>query len=132
MFDNPEAAFFQGALNGSRNNVRNAIAEIHKANAAIQDRDNLLREAYARISVLQAEAARAAETIDTLAMDRAGLIAQFEAFKVHHPNSPLFADSGKRFDSGKIKSKVRIVFETGFDAKGAELDVLNPKKRRLD
>lgn len=132
MFDNPEAAFFQGALNGSRGNVRKAVAELHQANANIDYLNAEMAKAWEKLRLLEAENARLAQAEATASMNLAGLIAQFDAFKAQHPASPLLADSGKLFKSGKTKTKVRLIFEAAFDAEGMKIKIVDPASYRLD
>jgi len=44
-----------------------------------------------------------------------GYKAMYEAMKTAHPNSPLLADSGKRYKDGDVKSKAHLHYEAAFD-----------------
>lgn len=61
-----------------------------------------------------------------------GRDAQMTAFMAQHPDSPLLADSGRRFRDGDPKTKSRLIFEANFDAKARELGITNPAEHRLD
>jgi hypothetical protein len=63
----------------------------------------------------------------------AGLEAQLEMFRRHHPDSPVLADSGQRFRDGKPKDLARLAFEQAFDRhlNGLRADV-NPLDHRHD
>jgi hypothetical protein len=67
------------------------------------------------------------------AMHAAGLEAQRDAYMEVHPDSPLLADSGRRFKSAaRAKTVARLIYESAFDAKGHELGVPRPQERRND
>lgn len=61
-----------------------------------------------------------------------GLNAQVEAFATTYANSPLLADSGQRYQkSGNVKSRIRIAYETAFDATFRKLmPSVDPRSRR--
>ena len=80
--------------------------------------------------------ARIAELEDALAVKTArvaGLEAMTKAYAEAHPNSPLRADSGKRYKDGDIKRKIHLIYETAFDSCLSKLlGISNPASRRVD
>src|SRR3546814_20680057 len=64
----------------------------------------------------------------------AGLDAYLNAMKRAHPDSPVLADSNKRYTGsgkpGKVKTKGRLIYEAGFDAKARELKIARSEERR--
>ena len=66
------------------------------------------------------------------AMRAAGLEAQLKAMLAQHQDSPLRADSGKRYKDGNVKTKGRLIYEAAFDAKAREMGITNPADRRQD
>lgn len=109
------------------------IAEAEEENEQLADAALKLKARYeaaqARIKELEAENGK----LKIEAMDAAGRNAQVEALKAQHPASPLLADSGKRFKaSGNAKTKLRLIYEAAFDAKGPEMGIANPADRRKD
>lgn len=45
----------------------------------------------------------------------AGREAQVDALLDAHPQSPLATDSGRKFKSGKAKTRIRLIYESTFD-----------------
>jgi hypothetical protein len=71
-----------------------------------------------------------------LAVEKAhaeGLSAQKDAFAAAHPQSPMLADTGKRYKaSGNIKTKGRLIYEATFDRICREAGIADPTKHRAD
>jgi hypothetical protein len=61
-----------------------------------------------------------------------GLLAQKDAFVATHPQSPLVADSGKRYKDGDIKTKGRLIYEATFDRILRGAGIADPTKHRAD
>lgn len=59
-----------------------------------------------------------------------GLTAQNDAFRSEAPRSPLLADTGLRFKSGNIKTKVRLIYEAAYDASLIASGIPNPASLR--
>ena len=113
-----------GYVRAGNQNLADAHDAIHEANATI-------RSLNARALGAEAELTRLRGMWAVAQCDIAGYIAQRTAFKTQHPNSPLMADSGHRFQSdGVMKSVVRLIFERAFDKMGTELKISNPAGRR--
>jgi len=72
----------------------------------------------------------------TLAVEKAhaeGALAMYQAMKAAHVQSPLVADSGKRYKvSGNIKNKARLIYEATFDRILREAGIADPTKHRAD
>ena len=113
-----------GYVNAGNQNTADAHAAIHEANATI-------RSLNARTLGAEAEVRRLKDLLAIAYCNIDGFNAQRTAFKTQHPNSPLLADSGHRYESdGKMKPVVRLIFERAFDKKGAAQNVSNPAGRR--
>lgn len=70
-----------------------------------------------------------------LAVEKAhaeGLEAHKTAFINAHPQSPVRADSGKRFKDGDIKTKGRLIYEGTFDRILRGAGIADPAKHRAD
>lgn len=71
-----------------------------------------------------------------LAVEKAhaeGALAMYQAMKAVHVQSPLVADSGKRYKvSGNIKNKARLIYEATFDRILREAGIAEPTKHRVD
>lgn len=61
-------------------------------------------------------------------MHAAGLEAQLSAFRKAHSGSDLMQPNAASSDPSK--SRLRLIYEDAFDAKGIELGVMNPKAHR--
>lgn len=61
-----------------------------------------------------------------------GLEAHKTAFINAHPQSPVRADSGKRFKDGDIKTKGRLIYEGTFDRILRGAGIADPAKHRTD
>jgi hypothetical protein len=55
-----------------------------------------------------------------------------KSLKAAHPNSPLSAESGKRFKDGTTKTKLRLVYEHAFDSALRTDGIVSPEKFRED
>lgn len=112
--------------------------KIDEFEAALHDRDR-------RIVALQADVAKQnkwlqeqADEVATLKdelnlqlMHVAGLEAQRDHMKAmgdqaHH----AWAQSGRHFKDGVVKTRLRLVYEAAFDARGGELGVKDPSRKR--
>ncbi|MBO9428395.1 hypothetical protein [Sulfitobacter sp. R18_1] len=91
-----------------------------------------------KISQMKATLRRMSETHESDAssnqmavnsMHIAGLEAQLSAFRKGHPESNLMQPSTDGLEPNK--SRLRLIYEDAFDAKGVELGVVNPKSYRL-
>lgn len=70
-----------------------------------------------------------------LAVEKAhaeGAVAMYQAMKAAHLQSPLVADSGKRFKDGKTKNQARLIYEAAFDRILREAGIADPTKHRVD
>ncbi|MFN8720752.1 MAG: hypothetical protein ACK5YI_07990 [Rhodospirillales bacterium] len=117
--------------------MRAAVEERNQQIAALMaERDRLqtkLRDAQATADRLQHQYAETRAKYLMEAMHAAGLEAQRDAYMEVHPDSPLLADSGRRFKSAaRAKTVARLIYESAFDAKGHELGVPRPQERRND
>jgi hypothetical protein len=117
--------------------MRAAVEERNQQIAALMaERDRLqtkLRDAKATADRLQHQYAETRAKYLMEAMHAAGLEAQRDAYMEVHPDSPLLADSGRRFKSAaRAKTVARLIYESAFDAKGHELGVPRPQERRND
>ena len=98
---------------------------------AVSEANSTIRRLNARAIAAEAEVERLTDMLLIAQCDNAGLLAQRIAFKVQHPNSPLLADSGKHYVAdGRMKPVIRLIFERGFDERGAMLKISNPAGRR--
>jgi len=117
--------------------MRAAVEERNQQIAALMaERDRVqakMRDAQATADRLQQQYAEARAKFLMEAMHAAGLEAQRDAYMEVHPDSPLLADSGRRFKSAaRAKTVARMIYESAFDAKGHELGVPRPQERRND
>ncbi len=64
--------------------------------------------------------------------DAAGLEAHKTAFINAHPQSPVRADSGKRYKDGSIKTRGRLIYEAAHDRILREAGITDPTKHRAD
>ncbi|MFH5926658.1 hypothetical protein [Roseomonas xinghualingensis] len=114
-----------GAWQAERQNHANAMTALNQANANIRTLNRLVEGKNARIAELE-------DALAVALADAAGAFAQYAAFKAEHAASPLFADSGRRFKDGRVKSRIRLIFERAFDASLAAAGIANPAARRND
>src|SRR5690606_19389972 len=105
-----------------------AMSAANKAN--IEERDQAIQNwmTYAQHLELQVAIYQA---------EIAGLLAYLGAMKKFHPDSPMMADSGARYEKylpwkGDPKSKGRLIYEAAFDAKARELGIDDPTQYRED
>ncbi|WP_395454302.1 hypothetical protein ACHMW5_11955 [Azospirillum melinis] len=116
--------------------LANQITETAKANLVIEEQNALIQRLRKEKAELQAEVVRLARIAEDNEMDGVGRRAERDAFMAAHPDSPMLADSGKRFVSekvrGQIKTKARLIYEQAFDAHGRNrLGISNPADRRI-
>ena len=111
--------------------VRAGNQNFDEAQSTIQRANNTIDRLNDRALKAEAEVARLRDMLAVAQCDNAGLIAQRTAFKAQHPNSPLLADSGQRYEKdGKPKNVLAVIFGRAFDAKALELKISNPAGRR--
>lgn len=109
----------------ARANTAKFEEAMHHNYKAAMDAQGALKMAQARIAELEDKLA-----IKTAAA--AGFEAQSIAYRDQHPDSPLRADSGKRYKDGEIKRRIRIIYEAAFDAALRQLSISNPVSRRAN
>jgi hypothetical protein len=87
-----------------------------------------------RVLALEAEVNRLNEAHAIAESFNVGATAQAkalrEALKQVAPNHTLLADSGQRFPDGRIKSRIRIIFDQAFDAFAVQCGIKNPASIR--
>jgi hypothetical protein len=81
---------------------------------------------------LKAQLAAAQLALALKTADAEGLEAHKTAFINAHPQSPVRADSGKRYKDGSIKTKGRLIYEAAFDRILREAGIADPAKHRAD
>ena len=86
----------------------------------------------AQVANLQAQLAAAQLALAVKTADAEGLEAHKAAFIKAHPQSPVRADSGKRYKDGNIKSVGRLIYEATFDRILREAGIADPAKHRAD
>lgn len=126
------AAAAQSARRDANDANMRADAIKHGAEGAILTLVAQRNQLQARIAQLEAENADLKSRAYQAEMVVAGRDAQLDAMEAAHTNSPLLADSGKRFKDGDVKSKLRLIFEAAFDAKAKAMNITNPVKWRED
>ena len=98
-----------------------AITKLRQANDSLQ---NDIAQKNAEIARLK----------DELAIKTADVEARREQFKAMRPliptGSDIISDSGQRYADGRIKTKLRIIWEKTFDATARKLGISNPSSRR--
>jgi hypothetical protein len=125
---------FRNKINADHNrriaesNARIAAGWERTALEVAEQRDKALAE-------LADAKARIAELELALAVEKAhagGMKAWKDAFKAAHPNSPVQADSGKRFKDRDVKTVGRLAYEAAFDRILRDARISNPEKYRAD
>ena len=81
---------------------------------------------------LKAQLAAAQLALLVKTADAEGLEAHKTAFINAHPQSPVRADSGKRYKDGSIKTKGRLIYEAAHDRILREAGIADPAKHRAD
>ena len=115
---------FITALN-NRQLATEATAAAYKGAAELDKAAEYIRAYKVEIATLKRQA-----QIDEAAIT--GHVAQINAMKAAHPDSPLLVHSGKRFKDGDPKSKLRLVFEQTFDAALRKVGITSPGAFRED
>lgn len=73
---------------------------------------------------------------DEVALAKASDNARREQFKAIRPlipaDSDIISDSGQRYEDGRIKTKLRIIFEKTYDATASKLGIANPVDHRTN
>jgi chitodextrinase len=102
------------------------MTALNQANADIRYLNRIVATQNERITSLE----------DQLTVEKANAGAYeawVRAFIAQHPDSPLRADSGKRFKAtGNVKTKGRLVYEAAFDTTLREMGIANPVSRRAN
>jgi hypothetical protein len=81
---------------------------------------------------LEAQLAAAQLALAVKTADAEGAVAMYQAMKAAHPQSPLLADTGKRFKDGDSKTKARLIYEATHDRILREAGIADPAKHRAD
>lgn len=99
----------------------------------LNDVTAVARERRQRIEQLEAQLRETQLCLMVEQMHTAGLEAQRAHLKHLGANSPTaFEPSGKKYADGDSKSRLRVVYEAAFDAKGRQLGIANPAAHRAD
>jgi hypothetical protein len=110
---------------GLANEVNRANGAVREANAEIEKANQIIAEQYARIQELElALAVKEAEA--------GAAVAMFMDIKKACPNSPILRDSGQKFKNGGAKTMGRLVYEREFDRILRDARISNPEKYRHD
>ena len=125
---------------GLRNTVGNYANALAEANATIDEAQAIIIAKNQRINVLNKSLADCTQEVHDFRLKlivktahAAGLDAYLDAFNRAHPNSPVLADSGKRYkESGNIKTCGRTIYEEDFDRIISNHDIENPEQFRAD
>lgn len=105
----------------------------HRDAVAIAQRNaNQRDEALRRLAEMEKKLAQVELALSVEVANSGGLLAQLNAFKKEHSNSPLLQDSGKRFKDGDVKTRGRLIFESEFDRILESRRISNPSKYRVD
>jgi hypothetical protein len=81
---------------------------------------------------LEAQVANLQLALAVKTADAEGLRAQKDAYIAAHPQSPLMADSGKRYKDGDKKTRGRLIYEATHDRILREAGIADPTKHRAD
>jgi hypothetical protein len=81
---------------------------------------------------LEAQLAAAQLALAVKTADAEGLRAQKDAYIATHPQSPLMADSGKRYKDGDKKTRGRLIYEATHDRILREAGIADPTRHRAD
>lgn len=99
--------------------LKNAVGNVNRLKALVAEKD--------------AEIARLKDELGISEAGRSAVTAQRDVLYDALPSgSDFLADSGQRFESGKIKTKIRIIFEKAFDATASKFGIANPSSRRVN
>ena len=100
-----------------------AITKLRQANDSLQ---NDIAQKNAEIERLKDELAISESTSEARK-------AQTQALRSLIPDgSDIISDSGQRYADGRIKTKLRIIWERTFDATASKLGIANPSSRRTN
>ena len=108
---------------GLRSTVGNYAGALNRANANIDRAQGIINDLGAQVNHLNKSLADCTQEVHDFRLKlivetahTAGLTTYLNAFKQAHPNSPVLADSGRRFkESGNIKTCGRTLYEEEFD-----------------
>lgn len=117
------SAFYEGVQSAQGVRLRAAQAEADEWRAYAARLEERIREQEGRIGELEGELNLAGAVI-------LGREAQMDEMEKALQGSPLMADSGARFTDGKVKTKLRLVFEQTFDAALRSVGIENPEAYR--
>ncbi len=81
---------------------------------------------------LEAQVASLQLTLAVKTADAEGLRALKNAYAATHPQSPLLADSGKRYKDGDKKTRGSLIYEAAHDRILREAGIADPAKHRAD
>ena len=107
---------------GLRSTVGSYAGALNRANANIDRAQGIINDLGAQVNRLNEVVAMHTQEVNDFRLKlivetahAAGLTAYRDAFKKAHPNSPVLADSGRRFEDGDIKTHGRTLYEEDFD-----------------
>ena len=81
---------------------------------------------------LEAQVANLQLALAVKTADAEGLRALKNAYAATHPQSPLLADSGKRYKDGDKKTRGSLIYEAAHDRILREAGITDPTKHRAD
>ena len=130
--DDAIAGMWQGTawrLKARSNHLANEAAEWEENARQWMNHSKMLD---AQVANLQAQLAAAQLALVQKTAHAEGSLAMYRAMKAIHPQSPLLADSGKRYKDGDVKTKASLIYEATFDRICREAGIADPTKHRAD
>jgi len=124
--------FALGTINRLNSEARRANSVIDQANENIEILNRRVVEKNGRIALLESRIAELELALLIKQAHAEGLTAMVKAYSSSHPNSPMKADTGKRFKSGAIKTAGQLEYATAFDVFLSTKGIANPQIHRAD
>lgn len=113
--------------------LKNAVGNVNRLKALVAEKDTALGKWVRHSAELEAQIARLKDELAISEATSEARSAQSATLRSIIPaDSDILSDSGQRYADGRIKTKLRIIWERTFDATASKLGIANPSSRRVN
>lgn len=106
---------------------------IHNLQGTVAEKDTAIGKWVKHSAELEAQIARLKDELAVMTAGAYACDAQVKALRPLIPDgSDIIADSGQRYADGRIKTKLRIIYENMYDATASRLGIANPSSRKTN
>ncbi len=124
--------YMRGQMVGQRRALNTAQANLAQANADLAYAQQVIWDYELQIATLNRQLAEARLALLVKEAHAEGIKAYRDEFKKAHPNSPVLADSGRRYKDGDRKLNGTLAYEAAFDRILRDARISDPTKYRAN